>query len=233
MMQQAFTYSIWIYFLPLVFIGAFFLLNLTLAVINSKFTEAHKEHAAHEQKLKEKSLGINVDDEDGELNAKEEMSIAQFITARIYAKKMIEFLRMRQAIKRIEQERLAKIKEKQASIAMAKRQIANSAPPVKPASIGSKALASAKDGKLNLVGQIPEDDEEYNEENSDKEQLDRDIQEFLKNSRLHMQRQTHLGKPLADKFANKKKDGALPTMKGNIGPSKKITYVDPENTYVN
>jgi hypothetical protein len=99
-----------------VFIGAFFLLNLTLAVINSKFTEAHKEHAAHEQRLKDISMGINLDDE-ADLNAKEEMSIAQFITARIYAKKMIEFLRMRQAIKKIEQERLAKIKEKQASIA--------------------------------------------------------------------------------------------------------------------
>jgi hypothetical protein len=29
------------------------------------------------------------------LNKNDEMSIAQFITARIYAKKMIEFLRMR------------------------------------------------------------------------------------------------------------------------------------------
>ena len=30
-----------IFFVPLVFIGAFFLLNLTLAVIKSKFTDAH------------------------------------------------------------------------------------------------------------------------------------------------------------------------------------------------
>ena len=30
-----------IYFIPLVFIGAFFLLNLTLAVIKSKFSEEH------------------------------------------------------------------------------------------------------------------------------------------------------------------------------------------------
>jgi hypothetical protein len=29
------------------------------------------------------------------INRKDEMSIGQFITARIYAKKMIEFLRMR------------------------------------------------------------------------------------------------------------------------------------------
>lgn len=44
MMQQAYTMYIFMYFLPLVFIGAFFLLNLTLAVINSSFTEAHNEH---------------------------------------------------------------------------------------------------------------------------------------------------------------------------------------------
>jgi hypothetical protein len=31
------------YFMSLSFIGAFFLLNLTLAVINSKFNEAHKK----------------------------------------------------------------------------------------------------------------------------------------------------------------------------------------------
>lgn len=40
-MQQSFaSYSI-IFFIPLVFIGAFFLLNLTLAVIKSKFSEEH------------------------------------------------------------------------------------------------------------------------------------------------------------------------------------------------
>lgn len=40
-MQQSFnSMAIW-FFIPLVFIGAFFLLNLTLAVIKSKFTEEH------------------------------------------------------------------------------------------------------------------------------------------------------------------------------------------------
>ena len=47
-MQRAYTYLIFIYFLPLVFIGAFFLLNLTLAVINSKFTQVHHEHELKE-----------------------------------------------------------------------------------------------------------------------------------------------------------------------------------------
>lgn len=43
MMQESYSAAMFLFFVPLVFIGAFFLLNLTLAVINSKFTEAHKE----------------------------------------------------------------------------------------------------------------------------------------------------------------------------------------------
>lgn len=35
---------IYMFMIPLVFIGAFFLLNLTLAVINSSFNETHKKH---------------------------------------------------------------------------------------------------------------------------------------------------------------------------------------------
>jgi hypothetical protein len=102
-----------VYFLPLVFIGAFFLLNLTLAVINSEFTKAHNEHEREELALLQKSTNMDDDDElDRALNSKDEMSISQFITARIYAKKMIEFLRMRQQIKQIEQERINKIKDK-------------------------------------------------------------------------------------------------------------------------
>lgn len=57
------------------------------------------------------------------MNRKEEMSIAQFITARIYAKKMIEFLRMRQQIKQIENERLKKLKAKEIAYQQAKRKI--------------------------------------------------------------------------------------------------------------
>jgi hypothetical protein len=37
--QQAYGYLIFAFFVPMVFIGAFFLLNLTLAVINSSFNE--------------------------------------------------------------------------------------------------------------------------------------------------------------------------------------------------
>ena len=43
-----------IYFIPIIFIGAFFLLNLTLAVIKSKFTEEMAK------KKEEKAKGINI-----------------------------------------------------------------------------------------------------------------------------------------------------------------------------
>lgn len=52
LMQEAWTFAIFVFYIPLIMIGAFFLLNLTLAVINSKFTEAHKEHQLQEQREK-------------------------------------------------------------------------------------------------------------------------------------------------------------------------------------
>lgn len=62
------------------------------------------------------------------IKTKDEMSITQYITARIYAKKMIEFLRMRQEIKRIENERLIKVKALQKAEKQSKRQIVGSKP---------------------------------------------------------------------------------------------------------
>jgi hypothetical protein len=96
-------------FMSIVLIGAFFLLNLTLAVINAKFTESqNKQIALEKAELKEISQlgGQGSGENDNEKNGMPEvMSIAQYINARIYAKKMIEFLRMRQEVKRIELER--------------------------------------------------------------------------------------------------------------------------------
>ena len=94
------TYSIFLFFVPLVLIGAFFLLNLTLAVINSKFTEEHKKQQQKDLneviKAHSKATAGGGDNElEMAIKTKDEMSITQYITARIYAKKMIEFLRMR------------------------------------------------------------------------------------------------------------------------------------------
>ena len=99
MMQQAFATWIWIFFVPLVLIGAFFLLNLTLAVINSKFTEAHKKQQEKDAKeLRDLAMAKSglEQDLDSIKNAKDYYTIAQYITARIYAKRMIQFLRDRQ-----------------------------------------------------------------------------------------------------------------------------------------
>ena len=40
--QMVYTYYVFLFFVPLVFIGAFFLLNLTLAVINTSFNDAQQ-----------------------------------------------------------------------------------------------------------------------------------------------------------------------------------------------
>jgi hypothetical protein len=60
-MQRAYMYQIPLYFLPLVFIGAFFLLNLTLAVINAKFTEAH--HKQQDQDAANQMAMSRIDNE--------------------------------------------------------------------------------------------------------------------------------------------------------------------------
>lgn len=89
------------------------MLNLTLAVINSKFTESqNKQQELDRIEMREKTQMGGPHNENDETTAviKDEMSIAQYINARIYAKKMIEFLRMRQEVKRIEVERRQSLK---------------------------------------------------------------------------------------------------------------------------
>ena len=43
MYQKTYSDWIWTYFVVMVFIGAFFLMNLTLAVLNAAFTKSQKE----------------------------------------------------------------------------------------------------------------------------------------------------------------------------------------------
>jgi hypothetical protein len=82
----------------------------------------------------------------------EVMSIAQYINARIYAKKMIEFLRMRQEVKRIELERKqnAKIAARQES--QARRQV-----------MGAKQNGS----KMSKIGIDPNDPTKLSPRNLD------------------------------------------------------------------
>ena len=66
MYQQSFSPIAIILFLPMVFIGAFFLINLLLAVINSSFSETHSEQQkkieAQKAKLKTKKK-VSPDDD--------------------------------------------------------------------------------------------------------------------------------------------------------------------------
>ena len=75
--QKTFSEIIFCLFLPIVFLGAFFLLNLTLAVINSSFGRTHKHYQelemiakekARKNKLRKKNEEVEViidDEEDG------------------------------------------------------------------------------------------------------------------------------------------------------------------------
>lgn len=55
----------------MVFIGAFFLMNLTLAVINASFTKSQNEAKAKDAEDAEKAAGGGCDDGDGEVNLDE------------------------------------------------------------------------------------------------------------------------------------------------------------------
>lgn len=105
MVWKAYTPISVIFFLLIVLCGAFFLLNLTLAVINTAFNDANREAAqADAAAAKDGMNPLGKDDElENAMNKKDQFSIAQYITAKIYVKKMIEFLRMRKEIKRIEE----------------------------------------------------------------------------------------------------------------------------------
>ena len=62
MYQKTYTRFVFLFFVPLVFVGAFFLLNLTLAVINSSFNENNKKLKAKLQKLEEVESDGALDD---------------------------------------------------------------------------------------------------------------------------------------------------------------------------
>jgi len=70
MVQKTFSTLAFLFFVPLVFIGAFFLLNLTLAVIKANFTEQHKlrkmekkEGRRMKKKRKKKKKGSDEEEE--------------------------------------------------------------------------------------------------------------------------------------------------------------------------
>ena len=120
---------------------------------------------------------------------------------------MIEFLRMRQEIKRIELERMEKIKQKQLQQAQSKRAI-NPASAITSPKDNPYALKPPPKKNLGFVAPpketqkpteeyspaaldneiIPEEEDEEIEKVSEGEQLDKDIQNFLIKSKIEMQR---------------------------------------------
>lgn len=68
---------IYVFMIPLVFIGAFFLLNLTLAVINSSFNETHKRQKDTNNNYEEEEQTGDVEvDMEKKLENINELSIA-------------------------------------------------------------------------------------------------------------------------------------------------------------
>ena len=60
MYQMAYTYYAFFFFVPMVFIGAFFLLNLTLAVINSTFSLTRRQAEEGKAKREAESRQLKV-----------------------------------------------------------------------------------------------------------------------------------------------------------------------------
>jgi hypothetical protein len=99
---------VFIFFISMVFIGAFFLMNLTLAVVNTSFTKSQNEAkaAAAPPKVEEDADGlgaeVDLDEIEEEVKNKDEereIGISEFFIAKRAAKRMIEFLRARQVKK--------------------------------------------------------------------------------------------------------------------------------------
>ncbi len=119
MYQQAYTPLVFFYFVALVFIGAFFFLNLTLAVINSSYSEAQARIKAQKEKLRIEQNQIRgkkskTEDEDyGTQNAstaqKGQLGVTEFFIAKRAAKKLKAFWRKHQEQK-AEEEKQAKDK---------------------------------------------------------------------------------------------------------------------------
>ena len=57
---MTYTYYSFFFFVPMVFIGAFFLLNLTLAVIKNKFTETMSEAEELKKKMETENKQFNI-----------------------------------------------------------------------------------------------------------------------------------------------------------------------------
>ena len=110
MYQQAYTPWTFFFFVPMVFIGAFFLLNLLLAVIQTSYQTTQKRIKEEKRKLKEEQLamtetakkksGKGDDDEDMDVYCREDpnsknlnIGVMQFFIAQRAVKKLKFFVK--------------------------------------------------------------------------------------------------------------------------------------------
>lgn len=126
-MGHASTSFVFLFYVPLVLIGAFFLLNLTLAVINSSFTDTHRKHSENEKEELIKAKGSPVVGDqfalEEELKNMNEVTVSQYVIAKQCAKNMVAFLRKRQEARRQEAERMELQKKKEDAKRDARRKI--------------------------------------------------------------------------------------------------------------
>ena len=102
MYQKAYTPWTILFFVPMVFIGAFFLLNLTLAVIQSSYSETQTAKKAQLEKQKKEAEEMangatskqpddDLDDDDDKATKKASIGVATFFVAKRAAKKLITY----------------------------------------------------------------------------------------------------------------------------------------------
>ena len=67
-LSKSVGYWVIAYFLPIIFVGAFFLMNLTIAVIKSKYSEEHKQMKLGKsvKKKRKKHRKVKIDSEEDE-----------------------------------------------------------------------------------------------------------------------------------------------------------------------
>ena len=115
--EQGFTLYVLYYFFMVVLLGAYFLLNLTLAVINTSFGSTHEyyKHLADvaKEKARKNKLRASTQSEDAFIEfdpddwINKEIGINEFFIAKRAAKKMQEFTKIKK------EERILREKEEE------------------------------------------------------------------------------------------------------------------------
>lgn len=86
--EKAFNWISFVFFIPLIFIGAFFLLNLTLVVIKSKFSEEHEENKQKKRRQHFIMKKVTKEDIEREKEARKALKRIRVKSKKIYMSKV-------------------------------------------------------------------------------------------------------------------------------------------------